>query len=627
MKRHRTQRSAEQLMRNTARLLIQDFQNTLSDPGFCSDHFEKLLSNDLSGFRKVESTLNFNTDVCRFKRQYQVEGFLKRYRFKKDLYDDQELIDKAISTFLSTNDRIRNINLATLSSKSDRVLDLARMFCQAVLGRFDDEQHRSLCRFGKRASVGVPAREACEAARWQVPISGSLNQINWFLPEINREEGAEYQYLLNQGILDISDSFQLIDHLKLVLVPKSWKSLRSIMPNTTIGSYMTYGIGEYIRKRLKRIGFNISTLQMEHRHLARLGSIHRKTVTADLSSASDSISVGLVQRLIPRDWFEIMNLSRIGTVMLPNGVMVESETFSTMGIGFTFPLQTLIFLALIWACLRLDNSKIYPRKGIHTLISVYGDDLIYPIHIHKDVAILFKEVGFVLNEDKTFVDVHFRESCGGDYYHGVDVRPFSPENGPADKVPLRDFEALVYKLINGLLRRWDRNEVPLTLEYLIHQCLTVTTRLRVVPGDFGDHCGIRVSMPLPVSLRQYPVVVPKSIGHGLYRFSSLDFRAKTRKEDRHEPYYWCRLRGGSVINRDWSGAGKVEPKVRSFIDWSRGCDLPVSSLEKGSKVRNVYAGNSHKPRKRDTVVDIPLSTFCTHRSGTSGFEAEGLWFY
>jgi hypothetical protein len=530
-------------MLDLASTLVSDFQESLSEPSFCSDYSSIIRTGNLARIRSEIPAVDESDDIPHFKAKYQLASLLKRYRFRKDIYTTDELTQQAIESFAETQRRIACLNLDAVSSDTKWILDYAAMFIRETLGGYSDEEHRELCRFGRKASVGVPLRSACEAARWELPISGSRKQISWFDAEM-RDIACVQDYWTKQiesGPYN-GPIYQETSFLTLVLVPKTFKSLRSIMPNTTIGSYMSYGLGEMIRKRLKRIGYDISKLQMKHRDIAKLASLHRQYVTADLSSASDSISVALVNRLFPSDWLEILHQSRIGTVVLPDGNRVESETFCTMGIGYTFPLQTLVFLSLLVAI----QARLLPRSR-WSRISVYGDDLIYSKLIHPSVRSVFSQLGFVINEDKTYDDSGFRESCGGDYFHGVDVRPFQPRNGSAD-VNRKVYEAVLYKYINGLLMRWSEHEIASSLALLTSEVARVAGCCKLVPGDFPDESGIKCpALGCWDFLSTARVAHPKHVGHGVFRFAYLRVNPDLRKEDRHEPYLWAALRSGDRI--------------------------------------------------------------------------------
>ena len=530
--------STDRMVRNLVLSLIGDFRSSLVDPTFCSTFRQAVSSADVSRIRHAVPTPDFEDhDPYRFKVMYQLQSVFKRYRFEKDLYTLQELEEQAIALFLNTQARISDISFNSLPASTQRVIEHAKIYIRHVLGEYDDEEHRSLCRFGKRASVGIPARKACEAERWELPVTGSQHQIDWFDSEMSQIDSVQ-DYWIRQLYSDPNRSvYQPVDALKLALVPKTFKSLRAIMPNTTIGSYMSHGLGVMIRKRLKRVGYDIGSLQMRHRFLAQLASTNNLYVTADLSSASDSISVELVKLLLPPDWFEILNLSRIKNVILPNGHVVESQTFCTMGIGFTFPLQTLVFLSLLKA-IEATEFGYYDKRTI----SVYGDDLIYSKRQHPRVVSVFQQLGFVINLDKTFDEGGFRESCGGDYYRGVDVRPFQPQNGSAS-VGAKTYEAILYKYINGLLMRWTEYEVRETLLYLVSEVEKCAGAVKRVPIDYPDDSGIKCEKLNSWNfLKDSSVAHAKYVGHGLYRFPYLSICAGVREEKRHEPYYWRALR-------------------------------------------------------------------------------------
>lgn len=57
-------------------------------------------------------------------------------------------------------------------------------------------------------------------------------------------------------------------------------------------------------------------------------------------------------------------------------------------------------------------------------ISVYGDDIIVPVDEARSLINYLSILGFQTNVDKTYLSGNFRESCGGDFLNGIDVRPF-----------------------------------------------------------------------------------------------------------------------------------------------------------------------------------------------------------
>jgi len=140
--------------------------------------------------------------------------------------------------------------------------------------------------------------------------------------------------------------------------------------------------------------------------------------TIDLSAASDNISKYLVLHLLPCKWFELLSTWRTGIVSVKDTrEYIELEKFSSMGNGYTFELESLIFLAT--ARVACDLSKCS-----RSTVSVYGDDIIIPTGAVDHLFKMFERFGFTVNEEKSFHSGRFRESCGCDYINGAGVRPF-----------------------------------------------------------------------------------------------------------------------------------------------------------------------------------------------------------
>ena len=178
--------SVDALMRNISLTLVRDFQHNFDDPCFAESHLAAFRQNDIARIRELSLTGIEEDDVARFKAMYQLQSLSKRYRYQNDIYSDDELRERAITSFLETQNRLAELDLATLSASDNVILDLAAGYIADVLGVYDDEEHRLLCKFGSGASVGVPARLANLAARWELPMSGSQDQISWFDSEMSQ---------------------------------------------------------------------------------------------------------------------------------------------------------------------------------------------------------------------------------------------------------------------------------------------------------------------------------------------------------------------------------------------------------------------------------------------------------
>lgn len=511
--------------------LVSDFRSVCGET-FGIRHAGFIQRGDIKGYRSECWPLKSQAPVHIFKRVYQMENLFKRYRFTQDAYTTAELSDMTDEKFSATQCRLNMYKPS--SQRAHLVLQRARRIVKDILGNYDEEEHMSLCRFGKKASVGSPKpRSYLDLKLEENPLTGSLAHTRWFTES----------YLPTDDILSAVFARRpqgcettVCETLTNTNVPKSWKSLRSIMPNTLLGSFYTHGLGKMVEKRLRDHGLNLKTLQMQHQILARSSSRTRKLVTADLSAASDSIVSWTLNTLLPRKWFNAVKFGRISNTRMGKQKSVTHMcSFMGMGVGFTFTLQTLVFYGLIKAIMEL--------LGTSGTVSVYGDDLIYPRNLHRYVKVIFAECNFQLNTDKTFCEDSFRESCGGDFFRGVDVRPFQPE-GQGRVVSRLEYLGFIYKTINGLLRRWDRVEIESTLLFLYKEILRVHDRIFQVPPDYPDYSGIQVENPNDTWYIPYsPVVYSPSKCCNV--FQCLDFKSQRRFVVHQHSYYWDVMRSSS----------------------------------------------------------------------------------
>jgi hypothetical protein len=217
---------------------------------------------------------------------------------------------------------------------------------------------------------------------------------------------------------DVREAARLVNANKIAFVPKTAKTFRSIAVEPLGNGYLQKGTDLLLRKYLKRVGIDLSD-QTLNQELARQGSANDTAenpfCTIDLKSASDSISIGLVQELLPPSWFNFLNRIRSPSYLL-NGHEYRSEKFCTMGNGFCFPLETLIFAA---ACHAVNAGQ--PSVDF----SVYGDDIIVRRDKYDALLLLLRRIGFLPNNRKSFREGPFRESCGANWYAGEDVTPFT----------------------------------------------------------------------------------------------------------------------------------------------------------------------------------------------------------
>lgn len=250
--------------------------------------------------------------------------------------------------------------------------------------------------------------------------------------DYRRKNDIPAHIILDQDAF-FADVLNIVGGNRIAFVPKNALTDRSIAIEPSMNLYLQLGVDGYIRRRLKRWGIDLDS-QEKNRELARLGSRDWENpenfVTLDLAAASDSISVSLCRLMLPKEWFTyLMKLrSPKGTI---GDETISYEKISSMGNGFTFALESAIFASVIYGVMREFEGSYDPAA-----CAVFGDDLIVRNTIAKPVIELLNLFGFTINEEKSFLQGPFRESCGADWLNGRPVRPVFLDETPTSVMDL-----------------------------------------------------------------------------------------------------------------------------------------------------------------------------------------------
>lgn len=303
---------------------------------------------------------------------------------------------------------------------------------------------------------------------------------------------------------------------KVSFVPKSNDISRTICTEPTLNMWYQRAYSGQLEKRLKqRFGIDLAIQPDVNREMCRLGSISGRFATIDLSSASDSISLKFLRDVLPREVLHILEYFRCPTTILPDGRRLEMHMVSSMGNGFTFSLQTLIFCCVVEAVykvLDIAMSRTYARGKAFTCgnFSVFGDDIIVEACAYNGVCRLLELCGFRVNATKSFSIGPFRESCGVDFLNGTNIRPVF--------VKSLETEASRFVAINSL-RLWSARlniNINRTLRYLLRYVRRLYTPRSSPPeaglhvpsilvkprrDDHGYHFAYKALEPVPVRYR------------------------------------------------------------------------------------------------------------------------------
>lgn len=372
-----------------------------------------------------------------FKNSYLEKEVFSKYLDPKLVTPNMRLrngIQKWISIEVKneeTNQRLLfadDVNFGWVSY--EKLKEKIRKDIAKVFGKFDPVHLFSLGgSHTNGASTRVRRGPSARYTKHTGEAHGTASAIDWY---------KTYSFgsmLYNQQMEEVSGSM-------MFTVNKKTEIDRVACKEPEINMFLQRCVGQHLKGRLLKNGIDLRD-QTVNQELAKV-AVQRGLATVDLSAASDSISAQLVREFLPNDWFEFLDDIRVKQVEIPetfNGECFthDLEMFSSMGNGFTFELETLIF----WAITRAVSYY----SGVKGRISVYGDDIICPTGIVPRLQRLFHFFGFRLNEDKSFWSGEFRESCGYHYHGPVDVTPFYLRG------PLRDMQSLI-RLLNQLLN-WD----------------------------------------------------------------------------------------------------------------------------------------------------------------------------
>lgn len=201
----------------------------------------------------------------------------------------------------------------------------------------------------------------------------------------------------------------------LHMVEKDYTSKRPILAEPDWNMFLQKGVGNYIRKRLRNAGLELSSQKLNQIY-AFAGSISGSLGTLDLRSASDSISIGVCKLLLPSEWFEVLYALRSPCYKTDEGWKTLRK-MCTMGNGYTFELESMLFQALAHAVIKVLKPS--DRRTV-----VHGDDIIVASSACGYLAYVLERLGFSINTEKSFWGSSpFRESCGKHYRYGIDCTP------------------------------------------------------------------------------------------------------------------------------------------------------------------------------------------------------------
>jgi len=251
---------------------------------------------------------------------------------------------------------------------------------------------------------------------------GGFHQVDYLLPNSRSWRALErVQFLSPRDEIPV----------KVTHVPKTPKTPRLIAEEPTCMQYVQQGILEAwvnLVEQDKLVSkFITPDDQSPNQRMARKGSLTGNLATLDLSEASDRVAAELVWEMAakgPAGLQDILFATRSRHAQVPGHGVIHLSKYASMGSALCFPVQQMVFLAIIFVGIQKQMGRQLRRADIKQFsgsVRVFGDDIIVPADYAVSVMQALETYGLKVNPNKSFWTGKFRESCGKEYFRGYDV--------------------------------------------------------------------------------------------------------------------------------------------------------------------------------------------------------------
>jgi hypothetical protein len=318
-----------------------------------------------------------------FKILLQVEALFK----KCDIFSDEKCSSVAFAAFLeseeicrTTNERLDDFYSPNTDIWIREVIEKMQLIIAFTLGsrkQFTDELPR-LVKVTNGATATHPRAKSGGFARLRRTMYATPRS-HPYLKALSKFWG----YSIN---------FRSIHHNRVELVPKNWKTHRSIACEPEGNSALQLAFDSFCKRQLKiRLNTDLSD-QSRNQRKALESSVHGKLCTVDLKAASDRLALNVIHLLFDREWVDFFLATRSPRWKFGDAPSMAYHKLSSMGNGYTFTVETLVFAA---ACKALGSHE----------FSVYGDDIIIEVELYERLMALLAYLGFEINREKTHATV------------------------------------------------------------------------------------------------------------------------------------------------------------------------------------------------------------------------------
>lgn len=374
-----------------------------------------------------------------YLRQY----LLVNSKLITEFTDDQQ--DKVVKEFSDRQVRLKRMRLP----KDHFVLECAKNALYKAL------RHLDLSVINPGHGPGVVHEGYPKDVRWDFKYWSS--QANKCYPF------DEYGVQGLEHLKTKSNSVIFLDRMttRICLVPKDFKGPRLISVEMSGNQYLQQGQMKSIMSFVEHSPLLSRSIRLRdqsfNQDMARK-ACQGHLATLDLSNASDTVTAPLVWVLLSklpalrRQLFSTRSHSATW-----KGSSVRLAAFAPMGSATCFPVETLVFWSLAIGSKALHR---YGRKGVNLSyqdllnlsdeLAVFGDDIIIGSDYLETLMATLRAVGCEPNMSKTCFATPFRESCGSEWFYGIDVTIIRNKEYTYDQ----DRKFSHYPVLSGLQRKF-----------------------------------------------------------------------------------------------------------------------------------------------------------------------------
>jgi hypothetical protein len=343
---------------------------------------------------------------------------------KVSVIPSDERVAQAMAGFIQTEQEVRASDAEVNSVVMSDFNRIARLLWAPVLALVENDVFAGQ----------VTPKHGPGATADRLRGNAKFEQLEWTTRLETVFPSREY-LIPNERFHETLDAVRFLDPrderpVRVIAVPKTQKTPRIIAIEPTCMQYVQQGLLAVMKEKFRvddnARNFVLFDSQEPNKALAKKGSSDRSLATLDLSEASDRVSYQHVLSLLSRNpaLRAAIDAARSRKADVLGHGVIRLAKFASMGSALTFPIEALVFTTAVFMGIEKGLGHPLTKKDVRSFygrVRVYGDDIIVPVDYVSPVIGSLEALGLKVNTGKSFWRGAFRESCGGDYYAGVDV--------------------------------------------------------------------------------------------------------------------------------------------------------------------------------------------------------------